>query len=95
MYICEIVSSIRNKDKINVYGYMMLKDKNRNHKYYWYCEKRDILKCSGRATTILTRASLRIRFSNSKIRIEKNQNSKFIRITNNFKLIRIIFFELF
>ena len=54
MYICEIVSSIRNKDKINVYGYMMLKDKNRNHKYYWHCEKRDILKCSGRATTILT-----------------------------------------
>ena len=55
MYICEIVSSIRNKDKINVYGYMMLKDKNRNHKYYWHCEKRDILKCSGRATTILTK----------------------------------------
>ncbi|CAG8764644.1 3990_t:CDS:1, partial [Funneliformis caledonium] len=54
MYICEIVSSIRNKEKINIYGYMMLKDKNRNHRYYWYCEKCDILKCSERATTILT-----------------------------------------
>ncbi|CAI2195506.1 15955_t:CDS:2, partial [Funneliformis geosporum] len=55
MYICEIVSSNRNKDKINVYGYIMLKDKNRNHNYYWYCEKWDILKCNGRASTILTK----------------------------------------
>ena len=52
MDICEVVSSIRNKSKINVHGYLMVKDKNRNHTYYWYCEKRDILRCGGRATTI-------------------------------------------
>ena len=54
MDICEVVSSIRNKSKINVHGYLMVKDKNRDHLYYWYCEKRDMLSCRGRATTILT-----------------------------------------
>jgi hypothetical protein len=52
MDICEIVTSIRNKDKINnVHGYLMVKDKNRNNYHYWYCEMRDILPCKGRATT--------------------------------------------
>jgi len=53
MYICEVVTSIRNQSKINVYGYIMIKDKNRNHKYYWYCEKRDKLQCKRQATTML------------------------------------------
>ena len=52
MDICEVVSSIRNKNKINVHGYLMVKDKNRGQLYYWYCEKRDILNCKGRATTL-------------------------------------------
>jgi hypothetical protein len=54
MYICEVIPSICNKPKINVHGFIMVKDKNRNHMYYWYCEKRDMLKCKGHATTILT-----------------------------------------
>jgi MULE transposase domain/FLYWCH zinc finger domain len=54
MDTCEMVSSIRNKNKINVRGYLMVKDKNRDHSYYWCCEKRDMLGCRGRATTILT-----------------------------------------
>ena len=52
MNICEVVSSIRNKDKINVHGYLMIKDKKRNNSYYWHCEKRNQLRCSGRATTL-------------------------------------------
>ncbi|GBC16249.2 uncharacterized protein LOC112591534 [Rhizophagus irregularis DAOM 181602=DAOM 197198] len=54
MDICEIIPSIRNKHKINVHGFIMVKDKNRNYMYYWYCEKRDMLNCKGRVTTILT-----------------------------------------
>ncbi|CAB4439709.1 unnamed protein product [Rhizophagus irregularis] len=54
MDICEVIPSIRNKHKINVHGFIMVKDKNRNYMYYWYCEKRDMLNCKGRATTILT-----------------------------------------
>ena len=54
MYICEVIPSICNKNKINVHGYIIVKDKNRNHSYYWYCEKRDTLQCKGRATTLLT-----------------------------------------
>ena len=29
MYICEVVPSIRNKNKINVYGYLMVKGKKK------------------------------------------------------------------
>src|SRR5436190_16314831 len=51
--ICEKISSIRNKDKINVDGYLMVKDKNRKNKYYWCCEKCKTLNCNGRAITML------------------------------------------
>lgn len=52
--ICEIISSIRGQDKINVNGYIMVKDKNRNDSYYWCCEKRVALQCNGRAVTKFT-----------------------------------------
>ena len=48
MNICEVVTSIRNKSKINVHGYLMVKDKNRNNRYYWSCEKHYALRCNGR-----------------------------------------------
>lgn len=51
--ICEVVTSLRGGIKINVNGYLMVKDKNRDNKYYWCCEKRNALGCNGRATTIL------------------------------------------
>src|SRR5215213_6266344 len=49
--ICEIVSSIRGQDKINIHGFIMCKNKNCNDSYYWHCEKRDALQCKGRAVT--------------------------------------------
>ncbi|GES90645.1 uncharacterized protein LOC112591534 [Rhizophagus clarus] len=51
--ICETISSTRNKDKINIHGYIMLKDKNRKNLYYWRCEKYKTLSCYGCATTLL------------------------------------------
>ncbi|CAG8793702.1 30597_t:CDS:1, partial [Gigaspora margarita] len=51
--ICEVVPSIRGRDKINVYGFLMYKDKSRRNTFYWYCEKKDILSCNGRAVTRL------------------------------------------
>jgi MULE transposase domain/FLYWCH zinc finger domain len=51
--ICETVSSIHNKDKLNIHGYLMVKDKNRKNLYYWRCEKYKTLKCRARATTLL------------------------------------------
>ena len=53
MYLCEVVPSIRNKSKINVHGYLMVKDKIRKDSYYWHCEKRNILQCGERAVTKL------------------------------------------
>ena len=54
MYICEVVPSIRNKSKINVYGYLMVKDKKNSNSYYQYCEKQDQLQCNGRTITLFT-----------------------------------------
>jgi len=51
--ICEVVFSAHNKNKINVHGFLMVKDRNRKYKYYWRCKKYKSLQCPGRATTIL------------------------------------------
>jgi hypothetical protein len=51
--VCRVVNSIRGKPKIVVRGYLLVKDKNRNEKYYWYCEYKYLYNCKGRATTIL------------------------------------------
>jgi hypothetical protein len=58
--ICEIVISNRGHDKINVHGYIMLKDKNRNDLYYWYCEKHNTLQCNGHAVTKLVEGEHRL-----------------------------------
>jgi hypothetical protein len=52
MEICELVSSQKGKDKINVREYLMVKERNRDNNYYWCCEKRKD-GCKGRVTTIL------------------------------------------
>ncbi|KAL4123196.1 hypothetical protein QTP88_015419 [Uroleucon formosanum] len=51
--ICEIVLSNRGGIKIDVDGYIMTKDKNRDDLYYWCSEKRKSLHCGGFACTIL------------------------------------------
>ncbi|CAG8586190.1 16058_t:CDS:2 [Cetraspora pellucida] len=50
---CEVVRSQKGKDKLNVRGYLMVKEKNVRNKYYWCCEFRKSKKCNGRATTLL------------------------------------------
>ena len=51
--ICEQVSSTHNKTKINVNGFLMVKNRNRGNLYYWCCEKRKSLNCKGWANTEL------------------------------------------
>jgi hypothetical protein len=55
--ICEIVTSQKGRDKINVHGYLMVKEKVRNDTYYWCCEKRKTGYCKGRAITKFTNDS--------------------------------------
>jgi hypothetical protein len=38
--ICEIVPSQKGNDKINVCDYLMIKERNRENKFYWYCERK-------------------------------------------------------
>jgi hypothetical protein len=40
MEICELVPSQKGKDKLNVHGYLMVKERNKGDNYYWCCEKR-------------------------------------------------------
>ncbi|CAB4416827.1 unnamed protein product [Rhizophagus irregularis] len=51
--ICEIVPSQKGNDKINVRGYLMIKERNRKNKFYWCCERKKS-DCKGRAVTIFT-----------------------------------------
>ena len=51
--ICEIIPSQKGNNKINIRGYLMVKDKEREGKFYWCCEKRKSNSCNGRAVTIL------------------------------------------
>src|SRR5260363_56423 len=51
--ICEVVPSTHGKDKINVYGYLIVKDKSQKDSFYWNCEKKRILQYGGRAVTKL------------------------------------------
>ena len=45
--ICEIVPSQKGYNKINVRGYLMVKEKIQNNTYYWCCEKRKGESCKG------------------------------------------------
>ena len=51
--ICEIIPSKKGNNKINVRGYLMVKERNRENLFYWCCEKRKSEGCKGRAVTNL------------------------------------------
>src|ERR1700761_7113914 len=55
--ICEIIPSQKGKDKINIRGYLMVKERNRGDLFYWCCERRKSESCNGRATTVLSNNS--------------------------------------
>src|SRR5437870_4507846 len=83
--ICEIVFTIRGQDKINVNGYLMVKDKNRSDLYYWYCEKRDTLRCNGRAITKLVEGQHRFRKSFDHNHAAEASRVNVIKIVNTLK----------
>ncbi|CAB4383499.1 unnamed protein product [Rhizophagus irregularis] len=47
--ICDLVKSAQGKQKINARGYLLVKDKNKDKRYYWCCEFRKKYNCNGRA----------------------------------------------
>ena len=49
--ICEIVTSQKGNDKINVRGYLMVKERNSDDIYYWCCDRKKADNCKGRAVT--------------------------------------------
>ena len=51
--VCTLVNSIRGQPKLIVRGYLLVKDKIKDNKYYWCCEYKDARNCKGRAITYL------------------------------------------
>ncbi|GBC01524.1 hypothetical protein RclHR1_04210010 [Rhizophagus clarus] len=47
--VCKIVPSQKGNNKINVRGYLMIKEQIRGDKYYWCCEKKRLESCRGHA----------------------------------------------
>jgi len=83
--ICEIVSSNRGQDKINVHGFIMCKNKNCNNSYYWHCEKRDALQCKGRAVTTFVEGQHRLKKFTDHNHAAEASRSNVIRIVNTLK----------
>ncbi|CAF1545449.1 unnamed protein product [Adineta ricciae] len=50
----ELIKSTKNSLKISIYGFLYVKDKNRNDSYYWVCERKGqkATKCTARAVTL-------------------------------------------
>ena len=50
----EVIKSTKGKPKINIDGFLYVKDKNRDDLYYWVCERKgqNETRCAARATTI-------------------------------------------
>jgi hypothetical protein len=55
--ICDIVPSQKENNKINVRGYLMVKERTRKDTYYWCCERRKLDNCKGRAITTFRNGS--------------------------------------
>ena len=52
--ICKLVPSQKGQVKLEINGYLMVKDKNRNDLFYWHCEhKKTDIKCGATASTVL------------------------------------------
>ena len=51
--VCTLANSIRNQPKLIARGYLLIKDKNSNNRYYWRCELKETLNCKGRAVILL------------------------------------------
>ena len=51
--VCSLVKSIQGNSKIIVHKYILVKEKNKNKRYYWYCKYRKKYTCNGRVITNL------------------------------------------
>lgn len=55
--ICETVTSQKGKVKLNVHGYLLVKERSVENTYYWCCEKKKSENCTGRAITVYSNGS--------------------------------------
>ena len=85
--ICEIVISQKGNDKINVCGYLLVKEQVWNDTYYLGCEKKCTLSCKGR---VITRFSNGLHYlqkhtkhNHSPQATDRNVANSFRRNTNN------------
>ena len=65
----ELIKSTKNNLKININGFLYIKDKNRDNLYYWVCERKGqkTSKCTARAVTICVGTQHKIhKFDSSK-----------------------------
>src|SRR6266516_4862954 len=83
--ICEIIPSQKGNDKINVHGYLMVKERNREDIFYWCCEKRKSDNCKGRATTILINGSHYLRKFNDHHHAPQASSAEVAKIVDRIK----------
>jgi hypothetical protein len=84
--ICEAVPSQKGNDKINVRGYLMVKERNREDIFYWCCEKRKAENCKGRATTALINGTHYLRKFNDHNHAPQASNAEVAKVIAQIKL---------
>lgn len=84
--ICEVVPSQKGNDKINVRGYLMVKERNREDIFYWCCEKRKSENCKGRATTTFINGSHYLRKFNDHNHAPQASNAEVAKVVAQIKL---------
>ena len=83
--ICTLVNSIRSQPKLITRGYLLVKDKSSNQRYYWRCEFKDAFSCKGRAITDLVNEEyILIKFTEHNHAPDANR-SELIQTLNNIK----------
>ncbi|GBB96719.1 hypothetical protein RclHR1_28100001 [Rhizophagus clarus] len=84
--ICEVVPSQKGNNKINVRGYLMVKERNREDIFYWCCEKRKSDNCKGRATTTLVNGSHYLRKFNDHSHAPQASDAEVAKVVAQIKL---------
>ena len=79
---CKIVLSQQGREKLVVKGYLMVKDKNREDLFYWYCEKKVLYKCKGRSSIILIDGRHKLRTDNDHNRAPETSRAE-VSIANS------------
>ncbi|CAG8490170.1 17136_t:CDS:2 [Funneliformis caledonium] len=83
--VCNLVNLICGQPKLIVRGYLLVKDKSINRRYYWCCEFKDVFNCKRRAITDLENEEYVLKKFNDHNHTSNASCTEVIQTLNNIK----------